>query len=42
MFIDGKKVMTLRGPNITNEFKTLVEDYVEKRFGAGARQTERV
>jgi (E)-4-hydroxy-3-methylbut-2-enyl-diphosphate synthase len=35
VFIDGKKALTLRGPNITAEFKTIVEDYIEKRFGAG-------
>ena len=28
--------MTLRGDNIANDFKALVEDYIEKRFGAGA------
>ena len=33
IFIDGKKAMTLRGPNITEEFKVIVEDYIEKRFG---------
>ncbi len=38
VFIDGKKAMTLRGPNITTEFKTIVEDYIEKRFGAGAKE----
>ncbi len=36
IFIDGKKAMTLRGPQIANEFKVLVQDYIEKRFGAGA------
>jgi (E)-4-hydroxy-3-methylbut-2-enyl-diphosphate synthase len=36
VFIDGKKAMTLRGANITGEFKTIVEDYIAKRFG-GAR-----
>lgn len=35
VFIDGKKAMTLRGPNIAADFKVLVEDYIEKRFGAG-------
>ncbi len=35
IFIDGKKAMTLRGPNISNEFKQIVEDYIEKRFGVG-------
>lgn len=34
VFIDGKKAMTLRGANITTEFKAIVEDYIEKRFGA--------
>ena len=34
VFIDGKKAMTLRGPNIAAEFKIVVEDYIEKRFGA--------
>jgi (E)-4-hydroxy-3-methylbut-2-enyl-diphosphate synthase len=34
VFIDGKKAMTLRGPAIAAEFKTLVAEYIEKRFGA--------
>jgi (E)-4-hydroxy-3-methylbut-2-enyl-diphosphate synthase len=33
VFIDGQKAMTLRGPAIAAEFKTLVADYIEKRFG---------
>ena len=37
VFIDGKKAITLRGPNIQQEFRALVEDYVEKRFGTGAK-----
>jgi len=36
IFIDGKKEMTLRGPNIAAEFKEIVEDYIEKRFGTPA------
>lgn len=35
VFIDGKKAMTLRGPDIAGEFKTIVENYIERRFGAG-------
>jgi (E)-4-hydroxy-3-methylbut-2-enyl-diphosphate synthase len=35
VFIDGKKEMTLRGANIANEFKALVADYIERRFGQG-------
>ncbi|MCZ8184409.1 MAG: flavodoxin-dependent (E)-4-hydroxy-3-methylbut-2-enyl-diphosphate synthase [Beijerinckiaceae bacterium] len=33
VFIDGQKAMTLRGPAIAAEFKTLVGEYIEKRFG---------
>lgn len=33
VFIDGKKAMTLRGPNIAADFKTIVEDYIEKKYG---------
>jgi (E)-4-hydroxy-3-methylbut-2-enyl-diphosphate synthase len=36
VFIDGKKALVLRGPSIAGEFKAIVEDYIEKRFGAGA------
>lgn len=35
VFIDGEKAMTLRGPDIANEFKTIVADYIERRFGSG-------
>ncbi len=33
VFIDGKKAVTLRGANVANDFKALVEDYIAKRFG---------
>jgi len=33
VFVDGKKTVTLRGPNIAAEFKQIVEDYIERRFG---------
>ncbi|MFG1360740.1 flavodoxin-dependent (E)-4-hydroxy-3-methylbut-2-enyl-diphosphate synthase [Xanthobacter pseudotagetidis] len=36
VFIDGKKAVTLRGPNIQAEFRQLVEDYVARRFGVAA------
>jgi (E)-4-hydroxy-3-methylbut-2-enyl-diphosphate synthase len=32
VFIDGKKAVTLRGPTIAAEFKTMVADYIDKRF----------
>ncbi|WP_374432739.1 flavodoxin-dependent (E)-4-hydroxy-3-methylbut-2-enyl-diphosphate synthase [Inhella sp.] len=36
VFIDGEKAMTLRGEGIAREFQTLVENYIERRFGATA------
>jgi (E)-4-hydroxy-3-methylbut-2-enyl-diphosphate synthase len=36
VFIDGEKRMTLRGESIAREFQAIVEDYVEKRYGASA------
>lgn len=33
IFIDGKKAATLRGAGLTAEFKTMVEDYVARRWG---------
>ncbi|HYA71910.1 MAG TPA: flavodoxin-dependent (E)-4-hydroxy-3-methylbut-2-enyl-diphosphate synthase, partial [Roseiarcus sp.] len=35
VFVDGVKTVTLRGPKIAEEFKALVGEYVEKRFGRG-------
>mgnify|MGYP000729951719 FL=1 len=34
VFIDGEKRLTLRGEGIAQEFQRIVEDYIEKRFGA--------
>jgi (E)-4-hydroxy-3-methylbut-2-enyl-diphosphate synthase len=33
VFIDGKKALTLRGPNIAADFEQLVIDYIEQRYG---------
>ena len=40
VFIDGQKAMTLRGEGIAAEFKHIVEDYIERRFGATKRAAE--
>jgi (E)-4-hydroxy-3-methylbut-2-enyl-diphosphate synthase len=37
VFIDGKKAATLRGPTLSADFKQMVIDYIENRWGAGAR-----
>jgi len=36
VYIDGEKYVTLRGDLIAQEFQTIVQNYVEKRFGANA------
>jgi (E)-4-hydroxy-3-methylbut-2-enyl-diphosphate synthase len=40
VFVDGKKVATLRGPTLTADFKAMVIDYIERRFGSGAKAAE--
>jgi (E)-4-hydroxy-3-methylbut-2-enyl-diphosphate synthase len=37
VFVDGKKFRTLRGPTIAADFKALVIDYIDQRFGMGGR-----
>ncbi len=36
VFIDGQKALTLRGEGIAREFQTIVDNYIQKRFGAVA------
>ena len=38
VFIDGKKAMTLRGPTLAADFKKIVVDYIERRFGSSSGQ----
>jgi (E)-4-hydroxy-3-methylbut-2-enyl-diphosphate synthase len=33
VYVDGEKSVTLRGDNIAQEFRVIVENYIEKRFG---------
>jgi len=37
VFIDGRKAATLRGPTLGADFKQMVIDYIERRFGQGTR-----
>ena len=37
VFIDGKKAATLRGPTLSADFKQMVIDYIERRFGTEKR-----
>jgi (E)-4-hydroxy-3-methylbut-2-enyl-diphosphate synthase len=36
VFIDGRKAMTLRGPTLVQDFKAIVQDYIERRYGVAA------
>ena len=40
VFIDGKKAATLRGPTLSADFKQMVIDYIERRWGTAARAAE--
>ncbi|WP_315756868.1 MULTISPECIES: flavodoxin-dependent (E)-4-hydroxy-3-methylbut-2-enyl-diphosphate synthase [unclassified Bradyrhizobium] len=43
VFVDGKKFRTLRGPTIAADFKALVIDYIDQRYGQqGAKAPESV
>jgi (E)-4-hydroxy-3-methylbut-2-enyl-diphosphate synthase len=35
VFVDGQKVATLRGADVADQFKVMVADYIEKKFGNG-------
>jgi (E)-4-hydroxy-3-methylbut-2-enyl-diphosphate synthase len=41
VFVDGKKVATLRGPTLAADFKQMVTDYIERRFGIRAREASK-
>jgi (E)-4-hydroxy-3-methylbut-2-enyl-diphosphate synthase len=40
VFVDGVKTVTLRGARIAEDFKALVNDYIEKRYGANRQAAE--
>jgi (E)-4-hydroxy-3-methylbut-2-enyl-diphosphate synthase len=35
VFVDGEKVATLRGADVADQFKVMVADYIERKFGTG-------
>jgi (E)-4-hydroxy-3-methylbut-2-enyl-diphosphate synthase len=37
VFVEGRKVATLRGADVADQFKRMVADYIEQRFGQGPR-----
>jgi (E)-4-hydroxy-3-methylbut-2-enyl-diphosphate synthase len=37
VFVDGQKVATLRGADVADQFKLMVADYIERKYGAGQK-----
>nr|WP_295889578.1 flavodoxin-dependent (E)-4-hydroxy-3-methylbut-2-enyl-diphosphate synthase [uncultured Devosia sp.] len=37
VFVDGEKVATLRGGDVADQFKVMVADYIERKFGTGQK-----
>ena len=35
VFVDGEKVATLRGADVADQFKVMVANYIERKFGSG-------
>ncbi|WP_240230977.1 flavodoxin-dependent (E)-4-hydroxy-3-methylbut-2-enyl-diphosphate synthase [Devosia lacusdianchii] len=40
VFIDGEKATTLRGADVADQFKVMVADYIERKFGQGREAAE--
>jgi (E)-4-hydroxy-3-methylbut-2-enyl-diphosphate synthase len=40
VFIDGQKVATLRGADVADQFKVMVANYIEQKYGAGRAAAE--
>jgi (E)-4-hydroxy-3-methylbut-2-enyl-diphosphate synthase len=40
VFVDGKHAATLRGPGIADDFRRMLEEYVERKYGGGRARGE--
>ena len=40
VYVDGRLMTTLRGDNIVNEFKKILDEYVAARYGSGSREEQ--
>ncbi len=40
VYVDGRLMTTLRGDDIVNEFKKILDDYVNARYGSGSREEQ--
>ena len=40
VYVDGRLMTTLRGDDIVNDFKKILDDYVDARYGSGSREEQ--
>jgi (E)-4-hydroxy-3-methylbut-2-enyl-diphosphate synthase len=40
VYVDGRLMMTLRGDDIVNDFKKILDEYVHARYGSGSREEQ--
>jgi (E)-4-hydroxy-3-methylbut-2-enyl-diphosphate synthase len=40
VYVDGRLMTTLRGDDIVNEFKKILDNYVDARYGSGSREEQ--
>lgn len=40
VYVDGRLMTTLRGDDIANDFKKILDDYVDARYGSGSREEQ--
>jgi (E)-4-hydroxy-3-methylbut-2-enyl-diphosphate synthase len=40
VYVDGRLMTTLRGDDIVNDFKKILDEYVASRFGSGSREEQ--
>jgi (E)-4-hydroxy-3-methylbut-2-enyl-diphosphate synthase len=40
VYVDGRLMTTLRGDDIVNEFKKILDEYVDTRYGSGSREEQ--
>jgi len=40
VYVDGRLMTTLRGDDIANDFRKILDDYVDARYGSGSREEQ--
>jgi (E)-4-hydroxy-3-methylbut-2-enyl-diphosphate synthase len=42
VYVDGRLMTTLRGDDIVNDFKKILDDYIQARYGSASSQQEQL